>query len=153
MNNPVEMSSQAWLLRGISSVPGQLELANGHLRFTALGPGSMWKWKLEKLERETCQPGLAERMNNGECTTVFDAPLSDVETEFPWYYFSGGLKLRAGPLHYRFSFGQPSNTRMPISKSNVLKAGIRAAEELTEAVDARRAGKAWKRALGKESSQ
>jgi hypothetical protein len=147
MSNSAELCSEAWLLRGISSIPGELRLANGRLSFTASGCGSMWKWQLNKLERDARQPGLAGRMDAGECAVIFDVPAAGLQVEFPWYYLSGGLKIRAGGFEYRLSFGRPSNTRMPVDKSDPIKAATRALEELSEVGTMRRVGEAWKKAL------
>src|SRR5262245_50612767 len=92
-----ELSSEAWLLRGVfGSVPGELTLAGGQLSFTASGFGTLWKWQLRKLEQETGQRGLADRMDAGEQALVFKLSLTKLQVEFPWYYLSGGLKLRSG---------------------------------------------------------
>ena len=61
-----ELSSEAWLLRGVfGSVPGELTLAGGQLSFTASGFGTLWKSQLRKLEHEPGQAGLAQRMDAG----------------------------------------------------------------------------------------
>jgi len=83
----------------------------------------------------------------GEQALVFKLPLTKVQVDFPWYYLSGGLKLRSGTHEYRLSFGQPSNTRMPVDKPKPLKAATRAFEEFSEVVKMRRVGKAWQEAL------
>ena len=76
------LRTPTWLLDGITgSVPGVLELSDGRLTFTT-------------------DDGLR----------VFDAPLSEVSNvRFPWYYFSGGVKLNIGVNRYRLSFVQPEN--------------------------------------------
>ena len=88
-------------------------------------------------------------MDAGEQALVFKLPLAKVQVEFPWYYLSGGLKLRSGSQEYRLSFGRPSNTRMPIDKSKPLKAATRAFEEFSEVAKMRRIGKAWQDALSR----
>ena len=53
MDKPKLIRTEAWLLRGISSLPGMLELADGNLSFTAFGSGNFWGFQLRKLEQET----------------------------------------------------------------------------------------------------
>jgi hypothetical protein len=79
-------STSAWLLIGITgSEHGVLRLANGRLTFAT-----------------------------GDGRSVFDVPLSGVsEVKFPWYYFSGGVKIRIGANSYRLSFVQPNNEAGP----------------------------------------
>ena len=147
MNSTTRLRSTAWLLRGISSVPGQLELARGRLSFTSTGTGTAWPWQLRKLERDVGKPGLATRIDSGQASPVFDAPLDGVLVTFPWYYFSGGLKVRVGTTPLRFSLGTPPNTRMPVDRSDPLEAIPRAIEEMRDIGSMRAAGKAWKMAL------
>jgi hypothetical protein len=79
-------STSAWLLIGMTgSAHGVLRLANGRLTFTT-----------------------------GDGRSVFDVPLSGVsDVKFPWYYFSGGVKIRIGADSYRLSFVQPNNEAGP----------------------------------------
>ena len=140
------MVSQAWLLRGISSIPGELELSRGRLSFTAMGIGTAWGWQLRKLERVTGKSGLANRIDSGKDALVFDAPLADIKITFPWYYFSGGLVVQMNQHRYKLSLGRPSNTRFP-TRGDVAGSVRRAGEELEELGSMRRAGKAWQQAL------
>lgn len=50
------------------------------------------------------------------------------DIEFPWYYFSGGFKMRIGADKYRFSFIEPHNEYADLSSG-------------------RATGKKWKKAL------
>ena len=137
MKRSSQLSTQAWLLRGISSIPGTLKLAKGRLSFTASGSGTCWGFQLRKLEREADRAGLAKRLNDDENTVVFDVPLSDVQqVNFPWFYFSGGVKLTLNGVCYRFGFDKPANSRMPSESM-----------DLSGVSKARRRGKAWKAAL------
>ena len=132
-----QLSTKAWLLRGISSIPGTLKLSKGRLSFTAFDAGTCWGFQLRKLEAETGREGLAERLDHGKNTIVFDVPLADVQkVRFPWFYFSGGVKLTLDGVRYRFGFDKPANTRMPSE-------GV----DLSEISKARRSGKAWKAVL------
>jgi hypothetical protein len=101
INSSVRLSSEAWLLRspewlitGVGSVPGELKLADGRLSFTAFGRGNLGRRQLNKLEGDAHQPGLADRMNGGENSVVFELPITEVEVEFPWHYFECGLRVR-----------------------------------------------------------
>lgn len=77
-----DFASYAWLLEGLTvSMPGWLVLQQERLRFTT--PEEI----------------------------VFDVPLADVTAiSFPWYYFGGGVKLRAAGPPYRLSFVKPNDS-------------------------------------------
>ena len=84
MKAPAEATSfvsVAWLLKGLfgSSQPCLLRLAAGRL---VLICGS---------------------------DPVFDVPLNEVRAVFPWYYFSGGVKLRTAARSFRLSFVKPNS--------------------------------------------
>ena len=135
MNKTAQHSTPAWLLRGIHSIPGRLTLAGGRLSFTAFGAGNCGRRQLRRLESATGQEGLAKRLSRNEEAVVFEVPLSDVqEVTFPWYYFSGGLKLTVRGVRYRFGFDRPANTKLSGEGGDVVG----------ESTRARRRGKAWK---------
>ena len=65
--------------------------------------------------------------------SVFNVPLSEVrDVKFPWYYFGGGIKFRIGADRYRLSFVLPTGQ----------------GGDIGDIGEGRRAGKAWKSALG-----
>ncbi len=137
MKRKSQLITRAWLLRGISSIPGTLKLSKGRLSFTASDAGTCWGFQLRKLEAQAGRAGLAERLSKDKNTVVFDVPLADVQqVHFPWFYFSGGVKLTLHGVRYRFGFDKPANTRMPSE-------GV----DLSEIKKARRSGKAWKAVL------
>jgi hypothetical protein len=150
---PPLISSTAFLLRGISSIPGELKLTKeGRLSFVAnCGAGTAWGWQLRKIERETRRPGLAKRIDVGDDTVVFDVPLSTVAIEFPWYYFSGGLIATVDGVRYKFSLGTPANMRMPTNRADIGAVTDRVETELSEVAAMRRAGKAWQAAIAQLS--
>ena len=81
MPSMASIETRVWRLIGLrGSEPGFLELSGGRLKYEPDdGPG-------------------------------FDVPLSDISgVTFPWYYFSGGFKLRVRGEEYRFSFVEPHN--------------------------------------------
>ncbi|MBK9216838.1 MAG: hypothetical protein IPM59_14810 [Chloracidobacterium sp.] len=96
------MFTLVWRLKGLTgSDAGHLELEGGRLSWTPLGDDD---------------PG-------------FDVPLAEVQDiSYPWYYFSGGFKMRIGADKYRFSFVEPANDSADI-------------------FGGRRTGKEWKKAL------
>jgi hypothetical protein len=147
MKSAINLSSEAWLLRGTSSVPGQLRLSAGQLSFVAQETGTAWRWQLKKLERVAGRPGLADQIDAGQKATVFDVPVSELEVEFPWYYFTGGVIVSFAGARYRISFGRPSNTRLPVDRSDPVEAGTRVLEEAKEIRTMRTTGRAWKAAL------
>jgi hypothetical protein len=119
------------------------------LSFTAFGCGTLWKKELLKLEQLVGSAGIAEQMDKGEEAVLFDIPLSEITVNFPWYYFSGGMKIKTGEVEYRFSFGQPANTKMPVAMGNISRAALRVGDELLEISTMRGRGKAWKTILAK----
>ena len=129
--------TEAWLLRGIHSMPGALVFAQGRLSFKASGSGTFSRRQLRRLEEESGRAGLAASLENDEHAVVFDVPLSDVQhVSFPWYYFSGGVKFSLQGIRYRFGFDKPANTRLPSESL-----------DLRGVSKARRNGKAWKALL------
>lgn len=147
-SQPASLRTDAWLLLGISSIPGSLALAENRLRFTASGYGTAWPFQLRALERRADRPGLARRLEADDPTLVFDLPLGEVrDVSFPWYYFSGGVKLTAGGVRYRFSFARPANTRAPADREHAFEMARTVGRAASEIAGARRSGEAWKAVL------
>ena len=149
---PVVISSTAFLLRGISSIPGELTLTQaGRLSYVANGgPGSAWGWQLRKIERQAGRSGLAKRIDDGDDdAVVFDVPVASVAVRFPWYYFSGGLVVTLAGVQYRFSLGTPANMQFPTNRGDIEAVAGRVQAELSEVATMRLAGKAWKAALSR----
>ncbi|MBI5279011.1 MAG: hypothetical protein HY854_21430 [Burkholderiales bacterium] len=146
---PVVISSTAFLLRGISSIPGELTLTQaGRLKYVANGgPGSAWGWQLRKIEHQAGRPGLAKRIDAGDDAVVFDVPVASVAVRFPWYYFSGGLVVTLAGVQYKFSLGTPANMQLPTDRGDIDAVAGRVETELGEVATMRRAGKAWQAAL------
>ena len=135
---PTRFGTDAWLLRGIRSLPGRLQLARGRLSFTAFGAGNFRPRQLRALERDFGRAELAEPLRDGKTTVVFDVPFSAVQAvRFPWYYFSGGLHLTLNGECYRFGFDEPSNTQGAGEGGDLIGSISRA----------RRRGKAWRSML------
>ncbi len=130
-------SSAAWLLRGISSVPGELRLRSAQLSFVAQERGSAWDWQLRKLERDACTANFADTLQSGDHATLFNEPLAQVSIRFPWYYFSGGLVVTTRRQVYRLSFGQLASSSMT-------------SDELETVSTMRRVGKHWMRLLARD---
>ena len=134
-NSPTQFGTDAWLLRGIRSLPGTLQLARRCLSFTAFDAGNFRPRQLRALEQDFGRPGLVETLTAGKTAVVFELPLSAVQAvRFPWYYFSGGLHLTLNGVRYRFGFDEPSNTKGAGEGGDLLGSAVRA----------RRRGKAWK---------
>src|SRR4051812_44808813 len=133
--------TKAWLLMGLTgSAPGVLRLADGRLCLRVQGSGVLWGRQLRALERIARQPGLAERLGRGEAAEIFDTPLDRIRrVASPWYYFGGGAIVETDHARFRLSFLQPQNTT---TVSEPLFGPI------AEIAGGRRAGKAWKVALG-----
>ena len=102
----VTLSTEAWLLRGISSIPGNLMLSESTIAFTATGTGSAWPWQLRTLGREMGESRLARVIDSGGRAAVFRWAIQDLNFWVPWYYFGGGIKIRRGRQVLKFSFGR-----------------------------------------------
>jgi hypothetical protein len=118
--------TEAWLLKGITGTePGELKLVRDRLTL---------------------------KTRKG---TMFDVPLSQVsKVRFPWYYFSGGLKLWIEGKSWRITFVRPNqqgggfdSARTDEALGADLFAGADAARGFSELSRGRSAGKAWKAAL------
>jgi hypothetical protein len=130
--------TDAWLLRGIHSLPGTLQLARGRLSFTAFDTGNLRRRQLRALEHEFGRQGLTATLEQGRTVVLFDLSPSEVqEVCFPWYYFSGGLTLTVNDICYRFGFDQPSNTKGAGEGGNLIRS----------ISTARKRGKMWKTLL------
>jgi hypothetical protein len=136
-----KLVTKAWLLMGLTgSAPGVLRLADGRLSLGVQGSGVLWGRQLRALERRVRQPGLAGRLSRGEAAEVFNTPLDRIRrVVFPWYYFGGGAIIETDHARFRLSFLQPQNTTTVSGPLFGPIGGI---------AEGRRAGKAWKAALG-----
>lgn len=134
-------STTAWLLRGTGNVPGKLKCIDGNISFVAHGFGTLWKRQLRKLEQDVDKPGLAELMDKGKAVPVFSVPLDSVKVVFPWYYFSGGMKLIFNNKQFKISFVRPNKDVSTESGVNV-----------SDLSSGRKTGKAWKKALTAQKS-
>ena len=137
------LSTPAWLLRGISSVPGELRLSAGMLSFTCSGTGSAWPFQLRKLGKQLGQESFAQALEGGKPFQLFQWPADQVLAEMPWYYFGGGIKLQHHGVQLRFSFGRPSS-----GSSNIAVA----AAELNQLGAMRSRGKLWAKVLAAATS-
>lgn len=102
------LSSEGWLCSGIA---GELKLEDGRLSYTARAQFrdfGLLRFQRDWLERHAHPPGLADRMGRGEKCVVFEARITDVEAEFPWYSFGSGIKIRVGGAKYFFVLSTPS---------------------------------------------
>jgi hypothetical protein len=119
-----EFASYAWLLKGLTvSIPGWLDLQQERLRFTTP----------EKV--------------------VFDVPREDVTSiAFPWYYFGGGMKLRAAGRPYRLSFVKPNGaeyaTARGLASQGDPAALLLVASKAADIGAGRDVGRSWRRLLG-----
>jgi hypothetical protein len=147
----VVLRSEAWTLRGLSSVPGELVLRGGRLSFKADGIGSAWPWQLRKLGREVGSERLAARLESGDRALVFDWPLDDTHWWFPWYYFSGGMKIRRAGVVLRLSFGKPANMHFPMRLPGIPAPGAlqQLPAVLKDVSTMRGLGVAWREALSR----
>ena len=131
------MCSPAWLLRGISSIPGELTLTESRISFIAQDRGSAWDWQLSKLALQSGNPAFMDTLKGGSAVVLFNEPLSDILVRSPWYYFSGGLVLQIRGKSFRVSFGGPAGSSS-------------ASDELRAVSAMRRIGKKWLQALTAE---
>jgi hypothetical protein len=138
------LRTDAWLLRGISSIPGELKLANGKLTFTCSAFGSAWPFQLRKLGQLLDQPLLAKALEEGKTFQLFQWRVEHVQSTVPWYYFGGGIKLQHQGTHLRFSFGRPTSGGHNLAS---------AAADFKELGAMRSRGKLWSRALATAASR
>ena len=97
--------TEAWLSSGVfdyTPAQGKLELAEGRIRFAVVGAGG--EKNARWLEQATGQPGLAERILNGESVMVLDEPLDQVKTRWPVLTAGSYLQLRKDGTLYRIYF-------------------------------------------------
>ena len=145
--SPSKLGTEAWLLLGISSIPGALLLKAGQLSFTAQGTGSAWPWQLRKLERRMGRQGLAAAVDAGQATLVFDWPASEVGAWCPWYYFGGGIKISRSQATLRISFGEPAHMKLRAHQGHPGGVLREAAAQLHTVGVMRSRGKLWQAAL------
>ncbi len=140
---PFKLRTEAWLLRGISSIPGELALAAETLSFTALNTGSAWPWQLRKLEREVTATGIAQTIDQGERTLVFSWPTHEIHAWCPWYYFGGGIKVKRQQSVLRFSFGKPANMRAGIDRLDPIATSQQVSGSIDQVHAMRSVGAQW----------
>lgn len=140
INGTVKLESRAWLLRGVSSLPGRLSLAGGMLSLTLHGTGSAWDWQLRKLDPRAAATDLSARLRLRQPALLFRERLENVVIGSPWYYFRGGLIVATARGSWRISFGRPAGS-----------AGVEGlgeeADELGTALAMRRTGSRWLQVL------
>lgn len=135
-----DLCTPAWLLRGISSIPGELRLSSATVSFVAHGSGNTWPAQLRRLASLLGRPPFGAALEEGRSVEVFAWPVGEVAVAQPWYFFGGGLKLRRRGVGLRISFGRPAGgARSPGE----------ALAEFREAAAMRARGKLWAAALAK----
>jgi hypothetical protein len=144
---PKRLRSEAWLLLGISSLPGELVLSSGTLSYFAHSTGSAWPWQLRKLERRVSNNGLAKAIDEGSQHLVFEWSVDKLQSWCPWYYFDGGIKVKHENLVLRFSFGAPANTQVRARDSGLADVLKEAVASVRDVAAMRRRGKLWQKAL------
>lgn len=142
-----KLCTDAWLLLGISSIPGELMLRADHVTFTAHSTGSAWPWQLKRLERRIASPGIAAAIDAGKRTVVVRWPIREIQAWCPWYYFGSGIKISRSNTTLRISFGEPANMKIRSGGDNPGEALREAAAGLDEVGRMRRRGKLWQAAL------
>ena len=140
INGTVKLESPAWLLRGVSSLPGRLSLAGGTLSLTLHSTGSAWGWQLRKLDRGAAATDLSARLRLGQPALLFRERLENVVIGSPWYYFRGGLIVATARGNWRISFGRPAG-------STGFEGLGEEADELGTALAMRRTGSRWLQVL------
>lgn len=121
-------ASYAWLLKGLTqSIPGWLDLHEERLRFTTP----------EKV--------------------VFDVPRAKVTAiAYPWYYFGGGVKLRAGGQPYRLSFVKPNGAEYAMARAQAFVDDPAAlglvASKAADIGAGRDVGRRWRELLGEAAA-
>ena len=134
------MCTPAWLLRGISSIPGELRLSSATVSFVAHGSGSTWPGQLRTLASLLGRPPFGTALEQGQSVELLAWPVCEVAVAQPWYYFGGGLRLRRRGVDLRIGFGRPAGgARSP----------RQALAEFREIAAMRARGTVWAAALAK----
>jgi len=136
----IRHDSKAWLLRGISALPGHLSLAGGWLSLRLLGSGSAWDWQLDKLARLAADADLIEQLLNGQRPLVFRQQLQTLAIRWPWYYFKGGMVITTARSRWRISFGPPVDNAGNRSLAGVI-------DHWNTIIDMRQTGQHWLQAI------
>jgi len=119
-----DFASCAWRLKGLFlSEAGWMELREGRLRYFT-----------------------PDRL-------VFDlSPAELTDVAFPWYYFGGGVKLRAAGQRYRFSFVRPNGAEVAVARGMAAEGDMAAlsvvASKAQDIGAGRNVGREWRRLLG-----
>lgn len=133
-----ELRTPAWLLRGISSLPGELRLRSATLSFVAHGSGSAWPGQLRTLASLLGTEPLGAALDAGRFVELFSWPVADITVSQPWYYVGGGIKVRREGIVLRISFGRQVGAR---------GGPDRAVADLGEVATMRARGRLWASAL------
>ena len=142
--------TQAWLLQGVNSIPGVMKLEDGRLSYTAVGCGTFGSRSLHDLASRLGKDVAADKLEDGDEALLFDVALAEVQdVNFPWYYFSGGVKLSVHGVGLRFGFDRPANTMMSDAVADSMENLVEGIESVAEISRARKSGKVWKELLTK----
>jgi hypothetical protein len=83
-----------------------------------------------------------------ESQVVFDVPVETISrVVFPWYYFSGGLKILVNGEEYRLSFVQPNGAEVALARAAPTAGVAVAASKIQDIAEGRAAGKRWRQLL------
>lgn len=87
-----------------------------------------------------------------EGDVVFDLNAAAIQSvHYPWYYFSGGVKIRYQGDEFRLSFVKPNGAEVAVDRmlaeSGNPAALLGALEKFSDIGEGRRAGKRWKEIL------
>lgn len=132
------LRTAAWLLRGISSIPGELRLERGVLVFTATGAGTLWPFQWRRLARALQRPTLSPPAHGETAVDLFAWPVEAVRVTAPWYWFGGGMVVRHAGVRLRLSFGAPASHAEGLGE---------ATDQLREVRVMRARGREWRDAL------
>lgn len=83
---------------------------------------------------------------------IFDVNAASIQrVHYPWYYFSGGVKITAAGEEYRLSFTRPNGSEVAVGRS-LAEAGdpvalLVALEKISDVGEGRAAGKRWREVL------
>jgi hypothetical protein len=87
----------------------------------------------------------------------FDVSLAELtDVVLPWYYFEGGVKLRAAGQAYRFSFARPNGAEVAAARGMAAEGDMAAlsvvASKAQDIGAGRNVGRAWRRLLAGTTS-
>lgn len=141
-----DFQSPAWLLFGGGGIPGGLNYSRQRLTFSASGLGNVGQERLAKFGERIHNRGLVASLKMGHNPEIFSVLASEKNIKFPWYYFSGGLRVKDRKLTFKIGFAPPPEMKL-VWINGELRHSPEEIKNFGYAIVARKIGKEWKKVL------